>query len=202
VRSTYASAATAFLELVEPIPLSRYAGSGLGDWDLRSLVGHTGRSFVTVATYLATRADSVAADSAAAYYSVVARVAKDDGAGIVQRGSDAGRALGHDPVAVLRESYAAAEAALDALGDADPVVRTAAGGMRVSDYLPTRTFELTVHSLDIARALGGAFEPPADALASTVALATESALGQGFGVDVVLALTGRQQLPPGSSVVP
>jgi uncharacterized protein (TIGR03083 family) len=201
-RSPYASAAAAFLDLVAPIPLSRYAGPGLGDWDLRSLVGHTGRSFVTVASYLGSRADSVVADSAAAYFAVVAGVAQGDGAGIVQRGIDAGRSLGENPVGALHSSYAAAVAALDALGDEDPVVPTAAGGMRVSDYLPTRTFELTVHSLDIARALDGDFEPPPDALSATLFLATETALAQGFGVDVVLALTGRQPLAPERSVVP
>ena len=40
------------------------------------------------------------------------------------------------------------------------MVTTAGGGMRVSDYLPTRTFELTVHCLDIARATGLDFVPP------------------------------------------
>ena len=34
----------------------------------------------------------------------------------------------------------------------DPVISTIFGGMRLSDYLPTRTFELVVHGLDIARA--------------------------------------------------
>ena len=82
------------------------------------------------------------------------------------------------------------------------MVDTAAGGMRVSDYLPTRTFELTVHCLDIARATGLDFVPPAEALADTLALASASALRQGHGVDVVLALTGRQPLPAGASVVP
>ena len=201
-RSAYAAAATAFLDLVAPIPLERYDGPGLGEWDLRSLVGHTGRSFVTVSTYLATRADTVAASSAAEYYTVVARVAEADGAAVVARGVAAGRALGDDPVTALRQSFRAADDALDALGDEDPVIETITGGMRVSDYLPTRTFELTVHSLDIARALGHDFEPPVDALESALLLAAASALAQGFGAEVLLALTGRQELPAGRSTVP
>jgi hypothetical protein len=88
------------------------------------------------------------------------------------------------------------------LDGADVIVTTAGGGMRVSDYLPTRTFELTVHSLDIARATGLDFTPPTDALADTLALASASALRQGLGTDVLLALTGRRPLPEGVSVVP
>jgi uncharacterized protein (TIGR03083 family) len=202
-RSTYVSAAEAFLALVADIPRERYAGPGLGDWDLRSLVGHTGRSLVTVATYLTTRAEGVAAGSSAAYFTRVARLADADLTDAVhRRGVDAGLALGADPGRALHEQYAAALAAIDALAGDDAVVETAAGGMRVSDYLPTRTFELTVHSLDVARAVGLPFEPPHRALAESLAVAAESAAEQGLGADVLLALTGRAALPPGCSVVP
>ncbi len=202
-RATYASAADAFLDLVAPVSLDRYAGPGLGEWDLRALVGHTGRSFVTVTTYLATRAERIAARSAGEYFTLVSRIAAADTSGAIhERGVAAGVALGDHPLEALRDSRAAAEEALDRLGDDDPVVETAGGGMRVSDYLPTRIFELTVHSLDIAAALGTTFEPPRDALAETLLIAADSALEQGLGADVVLALTGRRPLPEGSSVVP
>src|SRR5262245_40045272 len=77
-RATYEQAAEAFLELAATIPQERYDGPGLGDWDLRALVGHTARSFVTVTTYLGTRADERAVPTAAAYYAVVSRVAAAD----------------------------------------------------------------------------------------------------------------------------
>jgi uncharacterized protein (TIGR03083 family) len=202
-RATYELAAGAFLDLAAQVPLERYAGPGLGNWDLRALIGHTGRSFVTVATYLATRADTVETEDAADYFAVVNRLAhgtaRDD---IHRRGIEAGVALGDDPMAALRRSRDEAELALDLLERADAVVTTAGGGMRVSDYLPTRTFELTVHSLDIARATGLDFTPPTEALADTLALASASALRQGLGTEVLLALTGRQPLPEGASVVP
>jgi uncharacterized protein (TIGR03083 family) len=202
-RATYAEATAAFLDLAAQVPLERYAEPGLGSWDLRSLIGHTGRSLVTVVTYLDTRADQVAAEDAADYFALVSRMTHGTLRDAVHlRGIEAGIALGEDPMAALRASRDDAEAALDLLEGDDPVVETAAGGMRVSDYLPTRTFELTVHCLDIARATGLAFTPPAEALADTLALASASALRQGHGVDVVLALTGRQPLPAGASVVP
>ena len=202
-RATYAEAAAAFLELAGRVPLERYAEPGLGDWDLRSLIGHTGRSLVTVATYLGTRADQVEAEDAADYFARVSRMTHGTTRDAVhQRGIEAGVALGADPMAALRASWEDAELALDLLEGEDPIVTTAAGGMRVSDYLPTRTFELTVHCLDLARATGLDFDPPAEALADTLALASASALRQGYGVDVLLALTGRQPLPAGASVVP
>jgi hypothetical protein len=202
-RATYAEAASAFLDLAAQVPLERYAEPGLGSWDLRSLVGHTGRSLVTVATYLETRADQVDAEDAADYFAQVSRMTHGTTRDAVHlRGIEAGIALGDDPMAVLRSSWEDAELALEMLEGADPIVTTAAGGMHVSDYLPTRTFELIVHCLDIARATGLDFAPPDEALADTLALASASALRQGYGVDVVLALTGRQPLPPGASVVP
>lgn len=202
-RTTYAEATAAFLDLAAEVPPERYAGPGLGNWDLRSLIGHTGRSLVTVATYLTTRAGSVACEDAADYFAVVSRMAHGTARDAIhQRGVEAGVLLGDDPMTVLRTARDDAELAIDMLEGEDAVVETAGGGMRVSDYLPTRTFELTVHCLDIARATGLDFTPPTEALADTLALASASALRQGYGVDVVLALTGRQPLPEGASVVP
>ncbi|WP_296605490.1 maleylpyruvate isomerase N-terminal domain-containing protein [Nocardioides sp.] len=202
-RSTYAEAATAFLDLVEQVPLERYAEPGLGAWDLRALIGHTARSLVTVSTYLQTRAEQVDAADAASYFAAVSRIAHGSARDAIhQRGIEAGVALGEDPMAALRLARDEAELALDMLEGEDAVVETAAGGMRVSDYLPTRTFELVVHSLDIAQATGVELTPPAEALADTLALASASALRLGLGVDVLLALTGRRPLAPGTSVVP
>jgi uncharacterized protein (TIGR03083 family) len=202
-RATYELAAAAFLDLAMQVPLERYAEPGLGNWDLRALIGHTGRSFVTVATYLATRADAVDTQDAADYFAVVNRLAHGTARDAIhQRGIEAGVSLGDDPIGTLRRSRDDAELALDLLEGTDAVVATAGGGMRVSDYLPTRTFELTVHSLDLARATGLDFTPPTEALADTLALASASALRQGLGTEVLLALTGRQPLPEGASVVP
>jgi uncharacterized protein (TIGR03083 family) len=203
-RATFTVAATAFLELVERVPAGSWDGPGLGEWSLRSLVGHAGRSLVTVSTYLGTRADAVAAGSPAEYLDLTARLAVGAARdAITQRGVAAGEALGDDPSAALQEWYAAALAALDGLGpEDDPVVETAAGGMRVSDYLPTRTFELTVHSLDVARATGVEHTPPEAALGQSLAIAAASALRRGLGPAVLLALTGREPLPAGCSVVP
>ena len=144
----------------------------------------------------------MAAESAGVYFALSLDVAARVPDQIRQRGVDAGLALGDDPPGTLRDSHARAEATLDALAGDDPVVETIIGGMHVSDYLPTRTFELVVHGLDVARAVGTPYTPPTDALAETLAAASSSALVQGLGVEVLLALTGRQALQPGRTVVP
>ncbi|MDT5335177.1 MAG: hypothetical protein QOD90_682, partial [Mycobacterium sp.] len=46
--ATYTSAARAFAGLVRAIPESAWEGPGLGEWDLRALVGHMSRSLITV----------------------------------------------------------------------------------------------------------------------------------------------------------
>lgn len=74
------------------------------------------------------------------------------GSGVGQRGSHAGMALGADPASTLA---ALAERVLKLIDGSDgtELVTMFAGGMRLSDYLPTRTFELAVHTADLAVAL-------------------------------------------------
>ncbi|WP_250003525.1 maleylpyruvate isomerase N-terminal domain-containing protein [Actinoplanes sp. M2I2] len=90
--------------------------------------------------------------------------------------------------------------ALAAVAD-DDVVSTPVGGMRVRDWLPTRTFELVVHGSDVAAAAGVpvAFDPAAVSEATLLAARIAVALGEGPAV--LSALTGRTPLPENFSVV-
>ena len=83
------------------------------------------------------------------------------------------------------------------------LVTSAAGGIRFGHWLPTRIFELGVHTLDIAGALGrmGEFLLPDAVIADAAALAARVAAATGRGQNVLLALTGRGHLPDGFSVV-
>jgi hypothetical protein len=94
-----------------------------------------------------------------------------------------------------------ATATLATVGDAD-VVDTPIGGMRVRDWLPTRTFELVVHGLDVAAAAGVEYHLTPAVLAEAAALSARIAVAAGDGALVLRALTGRATLPPGFSVVP
>ena len=196
-RESFAAATQAFLTLVERIPAEAYDGPGLGAWDLRALVGHTSRSLVTVEEYVDRVADTVAVHSAEDYYVLAAGA---DPAAVLQRGVDAGAAMGDDPAAFVRSL---AERVLTRVGPLpdDHVLVTIAGAMRLSDYLETRVLELVVHGLDIARATGVAPALPEHAVTEAVALAGNVAARSGKGPDLLMALTGRQPLPDGFSVV-
>lgn len=199
--NVFASAARTFAAQVRALPEPDWTGPGLGEWDLRALVGHTSRSLITVSTYLTTAAEKLDVTSPADYYMRIREVSSSMGTeAIVERGRQAGRDLGDDPATTIE---AMVERVLDDVAAAgDPLIEVIGGlGIRLSDYLPTRTFELVVHGLDIARATGVAFTPAADTLAEACALATELAVLQGDGSAVLLALTGRSALPEGLSVV-
>jgi hypothetical protein len=73
--------------------------------------------------------------------------------------------------------------------------------MELAAYLPTRTFELVVHTCDIAVALGLPAAPPAPAGTAALALAGRLATLSGTAGVLLLAATGRQGLPPGYTVL-
>ena len=198
VRETFAEAARTFVALVRRIPEDRWNGPGLGEWNLRALVGHTSRSLVTVETYLGQPVETEEVPTPAAYYVAIAGI---DHAAVVGRGLEAGRALGENPAEFVNVLAERVLAQVDTTGN--PLMHTAAGGMHLETYLSTRTLELVVHSLDIAAALPD-IEPPefSDKLLSEVArVAATAAVLQGRGVELMLALTGRASLSPSFSIV-
>jgi Mycothiol maleylpyruvate isomerase N-terminal domain len=176
----------------------RWDRPGLGDWDVRALVGHTSRSLLTVETYLARPAATVEIPSAADYYRATKAVAADPA--VADRGRQAGAALGAEPAVVVAEI---ATRVIPLLGgrDGTELVTTIAGGMRLAEYLPTRTFELTVHTADLAIALEVAPQPPETAGAEALHLVTNLAVGDGLAGLLLLAATGRRGLPSGFSVL-
>jgi uncharacterized protein (TIGR03083 family) len=194
-RATYLEAAHAFADLVAQLPPT-LDGPGLGEWDLRALVGHTARSLVTVSEYLRRPAPSVVVGSAAEYVAGLAEASHDPG--VTRRGVEAGQMLGDDPAGAVR--LLLDDVATDlARADLDQVVTTYAGGMTLREYLPTRTFELVVHGLDIAHAVPLAWAPPAAALRTTVRIAADVALLRGEGPLLLRLVTGRE--PGGVSIV-
>ena len=105
--------------------------------------------------------------------------------------------------------------------DGTELLTTIAGGMRLADYLPTRTFELVVHTADLATAIGLPAETsvgapgevpggapsdapgvvPAAAARQALDLVAELAVADGRAVPLLLAATGRTALPAGFSVL-
>lgn len=176
----------------------RWAEPGLGEWDVRALVGHTSRSLLTVEAYLAEPAESVAVDSAAGYFRATS--AMSAGPAVAERGRQAGAALGDDPPAAVAEIEARVVPLVSGR-TGDELLTTVAGGMRLADYLPTRTFELAVHTADLCAALGLPADVPPSAATQALDLVTELAVTGGRAGPLLLAATGRSGLPSGFSVL-
>jgi uncharacterized protein (TIGR03083 family) len=205
VVETWVTAARAFADLVEHVPADRWAGPGLGEWTLRDLVGHIcSAGLRTVVTTLEHSVDTEDIPSPQEYYALATTVDPAVYAAAVAASSDdarrTGAELGDDPATPVR--LLVADAVATVLGAVpDMLVASAGGGMRLSAWLPTRTFELAVHSLDVARAIGRPAGLSAQVIGDAAALAARIATAIGHGPDVVLALTGRGDLTHGFSVV-
>jgi uncharacterized protein (TIGR03083 family) len=196
-RRAFADAAGWFVRTTALVG-DRWAEPGLGEWDVRALIGHTSRSLLTVEAYLARPAQTVEIPSAADYFRATRAMAA--GPAVAQRGRDAGDALGDDPASAVAEIAARVVPLVDAQ-DGGTLLTTIAGGMRLEDYLPTRTFELAVHTSDLARALDEPLDVPATSAVQALRLVTELAAGDGRAGPLLLAATGRTGLPPGWSVL-
>ena len=176
----------------------RWADPGLGEWDVRSLVGHTSRALLTVETYLGRPASSVAVPSTVGYFEATRSLAA--GADVAARGRDAGGALGADPAAAVAAVVARVVPLVEAR-TGEEVIETIAGGMRLADYLPTRTFELVAHTTDLAAALEVAADVPARPALQALTLASALAVRTGSSAQLLRAVLGRTGLPAGFTVL-
>ena len=196
-RTAFADAAGWFVRTAALVG-DRWDRPGLGEWDVRALTGHTSRSLVTVETYLARPAPAAEIASPAGYFRATRAAAAH--AAVAARGRAAGAALGSDPATAAAQIAARVLALIDTQ-DGTELVTTIAGGMRLGDYLPTRTFELAVHTADLATALGVPPDVPPTAAAQALAIVTDLAVTDGLAGPLLLAATGRPGLPAGFSVL-
>ncbi|ETX02617.1 MAG: hypothetical protein ETSY1_02910 [Candidatus Entotheonella factor] len=199
IREAYQHAAQLFVATVRQVEAEQWDRIALGEWTVRDLVGHANRALLTVETYLGQPAAVVEVERPADYF-IRASAALADPTAVAARGREAGQALGAEPAEAVRE---AADRVLAKVGKAadDACLTTPVGGMRLIDYLPTRVFELTVHTLDIAAAISVPVTLPQEAAALTLNLVTDLVASQPEQVaPLLLAVTGRQALPPGFSV--
>ncbi len=209
VQETYLSAARAFADLVERVPEEAWGRRCLGVWSLREVTAHASTaalsSVLSVLKVLAQQATSgKTITSPEGYYALAKTVDPDVYRAAVQAATEGARsdatALGDQPAKAVRRLVEQVDAALATISD-DPVVESAAGGMRLYAWLPTRTFELAVHSLDIATSAAISADLPETVLADATALAARIAAASGDATTVLRALTGRGPLPDCFSVV-
>ena len=196
----YFHSATAFHDLVTRIDDDQWDSVALGEWSLRSLVGHTTRAILTVESYLLLDDPGYPnVQNAEGYY---ARVYRDltDPVAVAARGVEAGIWLGADPAQTIADALSRAMALVDS-APPERIVSIGGLGIELPEYLRTRTFELVVHSIDISRATGLPHGQSPDAIAATLELAAGIAAMRGDGELLLAALTGRGTLPEGFSVV-
>lgn len=189
----------AALEAADPHGWDRPA---LGEWSRSDLVGHTARALTTVEQYLhegTTTSTATTID----YYRVV-RSSRADPAAVAERGRRAGRELAPDrpeSVAVIVERVVAE--VRGAGGDRRIVAPM--GEWALAAYLPTRSFELTVHTIDLRVAAGLDVRPPAAASAEALRvlglLVGDADPSSGDAAVLLRALTGRAALPSGWSAL-
>jgi uncharacterized protein (TIGR03083 family) len=196
----FGGTATAFANVVADIRADQWDQPGLGEWTVRSLVGHTSRAVQTVIDYLALdEPETITIATADEYYRQVFRDAAASAA-VARRGVEAGVSLGDNPAQAISRMI---KRALVRLGEQryDRRVAVRGGNMPLEEYLHTRLFELVVHTIDIGRATGLRPAFPDGAVREAALLATTVATDAGHGEELLLALTGRADLPEGFSVV-
>ena len=198
VRSAFGHAAGWFVSTAAA-GVDRWDDAALGEWTVRDLIGHTSRALLTVENYLDKNATAVDVSSPVDYFRA-ALASMGDPAAVAQRGRDAGAALGPDIGVAVAEISERVLARVDT-EQPDAVVATPVGGMRLIDYLPTRTFELTVHTCDLAVALGQRLDVPATTATESLAVLAGLAVEADKAGHLLLAATGRRNLPPRFTVL-
>ena len=193
----FADAAETFVGLVTRVG-PRWEQPGLGEWDVRSLVGHASRAFLTLEAYVARPAEAVDVPTAARYFQAARSIAA--GPDVAERGREAGRALGDDPAGAVAQISTRVRGLVDGC-DGTELLTTVVGGMRLSAYLPTRTFELTVHGADLAASLGEPLDLPVSAATQALRIVEELAVADGLAAPLLFAATGRSPLPAGFTVL-
>ena len=199
IRETYLEAGEYFVGVIDKVDIDGWEAPALGEWCVRDLTGHTYRSFTTVLSYSAKPGDKVELERPVDYF-LKAFEALADPKQVAERGRAAGLEIIDDPKMMVRGFAMYVKNKLEELSD-DHIMATPVGGMRLIDYLPTRTFELIIHTMDLAKSLGLDAEPPERGMAATLEILGQLALYRGHAADLVMAATGRHSLPAGFTVL-
>ncbi len=188
-----------FLSVLGRIEPDQWSSPGLGEWTVLELAAHASRAYTTVVEYLVPHGE-IDVHSAADYFRRAMPDAEVNQA-IAERGRREATALGDDRVAAIRGRAEATFAAIEQ-APVGSVCASRGGTIALGDYLATRVVELSVHTLDLADAVGLAgAEPPA--ATARIAVSVLGALASQPSPSVLLrALTGRVPLPRGFSVFP
>lgn len=178
----FRAASRFFTAAVAAVPVERYETWWSDEWRVLDLIGHGNRANVLPVEYCERPVPVAGPD-----YVLPENIA--------ERGRQAVRELGDDPVAAVRAASERVLAMVAAAPD-DAKVGTPFGEQALGTYLRSRTAELVLHGLD----LGTDLDPPPEALVECGAFLMERAVRRGQGSEVVRALSGRGTVPPDFNV--
>lgn len=185
-RIAFKQAIDFFLDIVSRIPSDQWTAPALGVWNVRDLVGHTSRAMTTVEQYATVGADSFGVG-----------LSSD----IAERGREAARGLGGDPVTTVRSIAQRVVSLVNNLPD-NHLLKTPFGEQKLVDYFPSRVSELTIHTLDLGNAIGQSASAPPDCLRESLYFLSDLAVHRGVANDVLFSLTGRRALADRFSLLP
>jgi len=171
-----------FCDVVAAVPPERYEERWSDAWRILDLIGHGNRANVLPVEYYQ-RPVPVAGPEYLLPENIEARARQS----VLE--------LGDDPVATVRAASDRVLAVVAAAPD-DAIVGTPFSEMLLDTYLHMRTAELVLHGLD----LGTEVPLPDEALEDCAVFVVQRAVRSGRGREVVLALSGRGDLPPGFNV--
>ncbi len=178
----FIAASRFFVDCVAAVPADQYDAAWSDEWHVLDLIGHGNRANVLPVEY---------------YERPVPRAGPDYilPENIAERGRQAVRELGDDPVAAVRAASQRASAVVAAAPD-DAIVGTPFGEQALDAYLRSRTAELVLHGIDLGTDVG----PPPEALMECGVFLVERAVRSDRGLEVVRALSGRGPLAAGFNV--
>ncbi len=193
VKENFYTAADLFESTVSTIPEAKWDLPGLGNWSIRSLVGHGLRAMTTVLEYQGKQSNTSSPNQIhdPAGYFLAANIDDPEVTNAIEkRGVQAGLELGANPLEKISEAVLQVKGFVRGAPLDLPMV-TRMGEMTLATYLPTRTFELSVHSTDLATALGEDLVLPESLYFEVISILAHIARQKGGGTDLVKFLTGR-----------
>jgi hypothetical protein len=198
-REAYQQAAGFLVTTASKITAEQWDANWRGAWTVRQLVGRASRVMLRVERDLESSPPEENLTTPVAYLEKVIATPYDESS-VPEAVETAATALGERPADELAAIDKKVSDRLARVRD-DQLVNTPFGGIRLDRYLPAATFQLVVHTLDLAAAIGSDDSPPAGSLTTAMDLGTRLAQQRGRAQILLLGMVGREPLPPEFSVL-